>query len=322
MSKRGIFFVTDERPEITEAFRTLRTNLAFLREKHDGKTLLFTSSIPAEGKSTVASNYAASLAIAGRKTLIIDCDIRRPRAHESFGIKIEKGLECALTHDEPVKDLIMKNVLPNLDLLPTKNMKNNVTELFLRDKMKDIIGSIKDEYDTIILDTPPLAVASDAAILSRDVDGVVVVVGLRDKMKDIIGSIKDEYDTIILDTPPLAVASDAAILSRDVDGVVVVVGYDQVAERELKFTKEMLDNAGANIYGFIVNGVEKKAMSYGNYGYYTNYYSYYEEYYNDDNGNKKKRKVHKKPKNKFEAFMYRLKEEYARHLSGDIKRRR
>ena len=275
MSKRGIFFVTDERPEITEAFRTLRTNLAFLREKHDGKTLLFTSSIPAEGKSTVASNYAASLAIAGRKTLIIDCDIRRPRAHESFGIKIEKGLECALTHDEPVKDLIMKDVLPNLDLLPTKNMKNNVTELFLRDKMKDIIGSIKDEYDTIILDTPPLAVASDAAILSRDVDGVVVV-----------------------------------------------VGYDQVAERELKFTKEMLENAGANIYGFIVNGVEKKAMSYGNYGYYTNYYSYYEEYYNDDNGNKKKRKVHKKPKNKFEAFMYRLKEEYARHLSGDIKRRR
>lgn len=275
MSKRGIFFVTDERPEITEAFRTLRTNLAFLREKHDGKTLLFTSSIPAEGKSTVASNYAASLAIAGRKTLIIDCDIRRPRAHESFGIKIEKGLECALTHDEPVKDLIMKDVLPNLDLLPTKNMKNNVTELFLRDKMKDIIGSIKDEYDTIILDTPPLAVASDAAILSRDVDGVVVV-----------------------------------------------VGYDQVAERELKFTKEMLDNAGANIYGFIVNGVEKKAMSYGNYGYYTNYYSYYEEYYNDDNGNKKKRKVHKKPKNKFEAFIYRLKEEYARHLSGDIKRRR
>lgn len=275
MSKRGIFFVTDERPEITEAFRTLRTNLAFLREKHHGKTLLFTSSIPAEGKSTVASNYAASLAIAGRKTLIIDCDIRRPRAHESFGIKIEKGLECALTHDEPVKDLIMKDVLPNLDLLPTKNMRNNVTELFLRDKMKDIIGSIKDEYDTIILDTPPLAVASDAAILSRDVDGVVVV-----------------------------------------------VGYDQVAERELKFTKEMLDNAGANIYGFIVNGVEKKAMSYGNYGYYTNYYSYYEEYYNDDNGNKKRKKVHKKPKNKFEAFMYRLKEEYARHLSGDIKRRR
>ena len=83
----------------------------------------------------------------------------------------------------------------------------------------------------------------------------------------------------------------------------------------------MLDNAGANIYGFIVNGVDKRGMSYGNYGYYTNYYSYYEEYYSDETGEKKKRKV-KKPKNKFEVFMERVKEAYHRHLSGDIKRRR
>lgn len=275
MHKRGIFFVSNERSQITEAFRTLRTNLAFLRDKNNGKVLLFTSSIPAEGKSTVASNYAASLAIAGRKTLIIDCDIRRPRAHESFGIKIEKGLECILLDDAPVDGLIMKEVLPNLDLLPTKNMKNNVTELFLRDKMKSVIENLRDKYDTIILDTPPMAVASDAAILSKDVDGVVVV-----------------------------------------------VGYDQVAARELEFAKEMLDNAGANIYGFVVNGVEKKAMSYGNYGYYTNNYAYYDEYYNDENGNKKKRKIRKIPKNKLEAFIYRLKEEYAKHLSGDIKKRR
>ena len=227
MHRRGIFFVSDERSQITEAFRTLRTNLSFLRDKNNGKVLLFTSSIPAEGKSIVASNYAASLAIAGRKTLIIDCDIRRPRAHESFGIKIEKGLECVLIDDTPVDGLIMKDVLPNLDLLPTKNLKNNVTELFLRDKMKGVLDTLRDKYDTIILDTPPIAVASDAAILSKDVDGVVVV-----------------------------------------------VGYDQVAERELEFAKEMLDNAGANIYGFVVNGVEKKAMSYGNYGYYTNNYAY------------------------------------------------
>lgn len=274
MSKRSIFFVTDNNLQITEAFRTLRTNLAFLREKQEGKTLLFTSSIPAEGKSFVASNYAASLAIAHKKVLLIDCDIRRPRAHESFGIKIEKGLESVLTHDENPESLIMRDILPNLDLLPTKNMKHNVTELFLRDKMKKILEDLRDKYDTIILDTPPLAVASDAAILSKAVEGVVVV-----------------------------------------------VGYDQVAKRELEFTKTMLDNAGANIYGFIVNGVDKRGMSYGNYGYYTNYYSYYEEYYSDETGEKKKRKV-KKPKNKFEVFMERVKEAYHRHLSGDIKRRR
>lgn len=275
MHRRGIFFDNYKRSEITEAFRTLRTNLSFIRDKNNGKVLIFTSSIPAEGKSTVASNYAASLAVAGRKTLIIDCDIRRPRAHESFGIKIEKGLECILLNDISVERLIMKDVLPNLDLLPTKSMKDNVTELFLRDKMKNVIENLRDKYDTIILDTPPMTIASDAAILSKDVDGVVVV-----------------------------------------------VGYDQVSKRELEFAKEMLDNAGANIYGFVVNGVEKKAMSYGNYGYYTNYYAYYDEYYNDEIGNKKKRKIHKKPKNKFETFIYRLKEEYTKHLSGDIKKRR
>ena len=175
MSHRSIFFVTDNNLQITEAFRTLRTNLAFLREKQKGKTLLFTSSIPAEGKSFVASNYAASLAIAHKKVLLVDCDIRRPRAHESFGIKIEQGLESVLTHDVPVEALIMRDILPNLDLLPTKNMKHNVTELFLRDKIKNMLIELRDRYDTIILDTPPLAVASDAAILSKAVDGVVAV---------------------------------------------------------------------------------------------------------------------------------------------------
>ena len=275
MSHRSIFFVTDNNLQITEAFRTLRTNLAFLREKQEGKILLFTSSIPAEGKSFVASNYAASLSVANKKVLLVDCDIRRPRAHRSFGIEIKEGLESLLTHDTPVEKLIMKDILPNLDLLPTKNMKHNVTELFLRDKIKNMIAELKDKYDTIILDTPPLAVASDAAILSKAVDGVVVV-----------------------------------------------VGYDQVAKRELEYTKSMLDNAKANIYGFIVNGIDKKGLSYGNYGYYNNNYSYYEEYYSDENGNRKKRKLKKVHKNKFEAFMERVKAAYSRHLSGDIKKRR
>lgn len=270
---RSIFFVTEDNLQVTEAFRTLRTNLAFLREKQGGKTLLFTSSIPAEGKSTVAANYAASLAIAHQRVLLVDCDIRRPRAHTSFGIKVEKGLESILNYDENVDSVIIRDVFPNLDLLPTKNMSHNVTELFLRNKLKDVLNNLRDRYDAIILDTPPLAVASDAAILSKIVDGVVVV-----------------------------------------------VAYDQVAERELEHTKEMLENAGANIYGFVVNAVDKHGMSYGNYGYYTNYYNYYEEYYSES-GEKRKRKVNK-PKNKFEVFMSRLKEEYRKHLSGDIKKRR
>lgn len=271
MSKRKIFFIQEDNMEVTEAFRTVRTNLAFQNDKEIGRKIMVTSSIPGEGKSTLAGDYGASLAIAGKKVLLIDCDIRRPRAHESFGIKVERGLESVLTENVNPKDVIIKDLIPNFDLLPTKHMRYNVTELFIGDKMKEVISSLENEYNTIILDMPPLAVASDAAILSKYVDGVVVV-----------------------------------------------VAYDQVAKRELEFTKEMLSNAGANIYGFVVTKVDKGGLSYGNYGYYNNYYSYYQEYYSDSNGNRKKHTV-KKPKSKFGKFIHDIKEQYKRQFSGDLK---
>ncbi len=271
---RKIFFVDEDNVEVTEALRTLRTNLSFLDDKEKGRTILFSSSIPAEGKSFVAANYAASVAIADKKVLLIDCDIRRPRAHESFGIKVQKGLESVLTNNTPVDEVIIKDIMPNLDLLPTKHMKNNVTELFVRDRMKTILEEIKNNYDVVVLDTPPIAVASDAVILSKNVDGVVIV-----------------------------------------------IGYDQVAKRELEFTKEMFTNAGANLYGFVVNGVDKSGLSYGNYGYYNNYYTYYEDYYMDDDNHKVRKKV-KKPKNKIKRFIYNIKSAYIKHFSGDIRKRR
>ncbi len=270
MSRRKIFFIEEDNMEVTEAFRTIRTNLAFQNEKEVGRKIMFTSSVPSEGKSSVAGNYGASLAIAGKKVLLIDCDIRRPRAHESFGIKIEKGLESVLTQNVPAEDVIIKDLMPNFDLLPTKHMKYNVTELFIGDKMKEVIAQLEGKYNTIILDMPPLAVASDAAILSKYVDGVVMV-----------------------------------------------VAYDQVAKRELEFAYDMLSKAGANIYGFVVNRVDRSGLSYGNYGYYNNNYSYYQEYYSDSTG--KVKKVVKKPKSKLGKFIHEIKEQYRRQFSGDLK---
>ncbi len=273
--KENNFFLDVNNMEVTESLRTLRTNISFLNDKKKGKTILFSSSIPAEGKSFIASNYAASLAITGKKVLLIDCDIRRPRAHKSFGIKVERGLESVLMHNIPVESIIIKNIMENLDILPTQHIKHNVTELFVNDEMKKILEDIKENYDTVILDTPPIAIASDAVILSQYVDGVVII-----------------------------------------------IGYDQVAKRELEFTKKMFDNTRANIYGFVVNGVDKKGMFYGNYGYYNNYYTYYEEYYMDENNEKKKRKIKNKPKNKLEEFICKVKAAYRRHFSGDLKKRR
>uniref|UniRef100_UPI00261393FB tyrosine-protein kinase family protein n=1 Tax=uncultured Cetobacterium sp. TaxID=527638 RepID=UPI00261393FB len=170
--------------------------------------------------------------------------------------------------EEIVNKVIIRDVEKNLDVLPTKNMAHNVTELFLGDKMKNMLEELRDKYNTIVIDTPPLIVASDAAILSKHCDGVVYV-----------------------------------------------VAYDQVSKRELEFGKTMLENAKANIYGFVVNKVDKNGLSYGNYGYYNNNYSYYKDYYTEE---KEHSRVYR-PKKGIKGFIERLKRDYKRQLSGDQK---
>lgn len=265
-SRRPIFFKGDKDHAISESLRVIRTNLHFLNNVEKGRVILVTSSTPKEGKSFVAANYAMSIAITGKKVLLIDCDIRRPRAHESFGTKVTQGLESVLTEKTDIRSVILKETEKNLDILPTKHMSHNVTELFLGDKMKEIIEELKDEYNTIVLDTPPLVVASDAAILSKHSDGVIFV-----------------------------------------------VAYDQVSKSELEFSKKMMSNAGANLYGFIVNKVDRSGFSYGNYGYYNNNYSYYKDYYMDEGVAEEI----KPPKKGIAGKIEELKRVYRRQLSGD-----
>ncbi|MGL5058301.1 MAG: CpsD/CapB family tyrosine-protein kinase [Fusobacteriaceae bacterium] len=267
-NKRQIFFKDSENYEMNEALRNIRTNLHFLNEKEVARTILVTSTVPKEGKSIIASNYAMSIAITGKKVLLIDCDIRRPRAHSSFGVDFKKGLESILSGEALVKDVLLKNVEKNLDVLPTKNVAHNVTELFLGDKMKTLLEELKTEYNTIVLDTPPLVIAGDAAILSKHVDGVLFV-----------------------------------------------VAYDQVSKRELEFGKTILDNAKANIYGFVVNRVDKNGLTYGNYGYYNNNYSYYKDYYSE-HGDAENTYIRK---NGIQGLIQRMKKHYKRQLSGDQK---
>ncbi|WP_163468943.1 CpsD/CapB family tyrosine-protein kinase [Fusobacterium sp. IOR10] len=274
MVKRKNLFNGEGDLEIIEALRTLRTNLSFLNEKEVGRKILFTSVIPNEGKSFLSSNYAASVASTGKKALLIDCDIRRPRAHESFGVKFKNGLESVILGKVSVEDVILKDVIPNLDILPSKHITDGVTELFSSDKIDEILDSLSPHYNTIVLDNPPIAVASDSVLLSKFVDGVVVV-----------------------------------------------VGYDQVAKKELEFAREMLGNAHANIYGFVVNKVDKSGLSYGNYGYYNNYYSYYKEYYEDGTVRTSQEHRHKKM-TKFEKLVHRFKKEYKKQITGDLKGRR
>ncbi len=229
-SKRKMFFKGNQDSHLAESLRVLRTNIHFMEEK-ENRVVVFTSTIPREGKSTIAANYAMSVAISGEKVLLVDCDIRRPRAHSSFGIDVVTGMGSILLGEKKSEDVILKDIEENLDILPSKHLSQNVTELFLGNKMKDLLRELRGKYDLIVLDTPPLVISTDAVILS-------------------------EYS----------------------DGVVYICGYDMVTKNELLQSKKMLDRAGANIYGIVVNKIDKRGYSYGNYGYYNNNYSYYEEY--------------------------------------------
>ncbi|WP_319204505.1 CpsD/CapB family tyrosine-protein kinase [uncultured Ilyobacter sp.] len=176
MTERKLFFNLDGQGPIAESLRVLRTNIQFIDEK-EKRTVVVTSSIPKEGKSFIAANYAMSEAIVGKKVLLIDCDLRRPRAHSSFGIDDHHGLGEVLLGEKSVEDAIVREVEENLDLLPTKHLEHNVTEVLQSKKMKSLLKELQESYDLVVIDTAPLMVATDAAILSRVSDGVIFVNG-------------------------------------------------------------------------------------------------------------------------------------------------
>ncbi|MCS5420936.1 MULTISPECIES: CpsD/CapB family tyrosine-protein kinase [Psychrilyobacter] len=176
MAERNIFFKKGQNNQMAELFRILRTNIYFMGKKKN-RVVVVTSTIPGEGKSTVASNYAMSVAIGKEKVLLIDCDIRKPRAHSSFGIQINHGMGEVLSGEKKIDEVILKGVEKNLDILPSKHMDQNVSELFLGDRMRNILEKLRKKYDLIVLDTPPLMVVTDALILSQYGDGVLYVCG-------------------------------------------------------------------------------------------------------------------------------------------------
>jgi len=173
--KRDIFFDNDSLKEVRESIRLIRTNINFIDMKKN-KVILFSSSIPKEGKTTIASNYALSEAIAGKKVIILDCDVKRPRLDKSYGIQSQYGMADLLKNEATLDEVIIKSVRKNLDVIMGGKSEENTTELFLNSKLEDIVEELRKRYDLVVIDTPPLAVGTDGAIISKFADGVVFIV--------------------------------------------------------------------------------------------------------------------------------------------------
>lgn len=180
-----IDFIThyDSRSPVSEAYRAIRTNLQFAGAGKQLKTLVFTSAVPSEGKSTTVANLAIVMGQDDKHILLIDCDMRKPVIHRCFGL-LNRGLSNCFAEDLPLKEVIQADVFPNLDVVTSGPVPPNPAELLGSKKMKALLQEAAEAYDYVFLDMPPVLAVTDAALMSSQVDGTVLILGSGDISPD------------------------------------------------------------------------------------------------------------------------------------------
>jgi capsular exopolysaccharide synthesis family protein len=176
----------DLKSSIPETYKTLRSNIQFSSLDKKIHTIVVTSPGPGEGKTTIASNLAITMAQAGNKTILIDCDLRKPSIHKAFNLSNLEGLSNLLIEEAILKDVIRSTEIENLHIITLGAKPPNPSELLSSSKMKDFILSLKEDYEYIIIDTPPVAMVTDAQILSQYADGCLLVVAGGETHKDAV----------------------------------------------------------------------------------------------------------------------------------------
>jgi tyrosine-protein kinase len=178
----------------SEAVRRLRTNLQFIDAANRPKSIVISSSIPGEGKSTMAINLAVSLADTGARVILVDADLRRPSIAEYAGIEGSVGLTTVLIGRADVEDVVQPLGTTTLDLLPAGQLPPNPSELLGSPAMAGLLDRLTTSYDMVLLDSPPLLPVTDAAVLAKLAGGALVVVGAdrihRPQLQDTLGSLQ------------------------------------------------------------------------------------------------------------------------------------
>ncbi|CAN5263105.1 N/A [soil metagenome] len=170
---------SDSRSSLAEAYRQLRTSILLSTAGHAPKSLLITSSLPAEGKTTTAVNTAISLAQTGAKVLIIDADMRRPRLHSIFEISNAQGLSTMLSSEmevDEILDVVQYDDSSKLHLLPSGPVPPNPAELIGSEQMVKLLKTMQDNFTHVVVDSPPIASFTDGVLVASMVDGVILVV--------------------------------------------------------------------------------------------------------------------------------------------------
>jgi len=185
-AQKGRHLISYENPKspIAEAYRTLRTNIHFAGVQKEIHTLMVTSSGPGEGKSTTIANLGIVTAQAGKRVLLIDADLRKPTVHRTFGLSNRAGLTNILIGEAKPADLVHEVMQPGLEIMTSGPIPPNPAELLSSQRMHDLLEQLKDVYDMVLVDAPPILAVTDSQLLSTYADGVLLVLGSGKVLRD------------------------------------------------------------------------------------------------------------------------------------------
>jgi protein-tyrosine kinase len=193
-SKTMLFFNGEKNAPGTEEFRTLRSRLYHLREKQSLSTLLVTSALPKEGKSFTAANLAQVIVRQhGRRVLLIDGDLRNPQLHSLLGTEPGPGVSEYLRGETDEESILQRGPMENLFFVPAGRVGSNAAELLANGRMKSLLKRLEPAFDWIIIDSAPAVPVSDAAILSKDCDGILLVVRSNSTPVDAAKRARNEF---------------------------------------------------------------------------------------------------------------------------------
>lgn len=160
-----------------EAYKSLRTNIKFIATTENAKSFVITSALQMESKSNVATNLSITLAEEDKKVILVDCDFRKPTIHKFLKLETyNHGITNVLMGDCKLQEALYHIESLQIDILPVGTVPPNPTELLSTDKMKAILDVLRERYDYVIIDTPPVSVVTDAAIVGGMTDGALLVV--------------------------------------------------------------------------------------------------------------------------------------------------
>ena len=171
----GLRIAREPRGSLAESCRSIRTNLMFMSPGHSMSTLLVTSAGPSEGKTSLSANLAYTMASAGKRTILVDTDMRRPRVHRVFGLERRGALAQALIGEVEFEAAVRPSGYANLDLMPLGSVPPNPAELLDSAVFLRMLEWLHTNYDRVIFDSPPAMAVTDASILAQYVDGVIIV---------------------------------------------------------------------------------------------------------------------------------------------------